>query len=315
MCRNQYSQLPVIFAPLNFIARPASTGDMARRGLVVLKGFFGAIRIKVRKIDAGVDPEPASDTAEITEALGDRRERHIQLHTDGDRSQRVEDIVPARHTDIQSAELISPIVHHELCAVTLVDDFRGLEIRLAGEPVSHQAFFDLGNHPLQVMIIETQHDQPVEWHLVDKIDKGRANLIEILVVVEMVLIDIGDHGNGRRQLQERTIRFVGLGNQELALAELCVRTDRIKSAADHHGRIDVAMRENCSHHAGGCRLAVGTGDRDAVLHAHQFGQHLGTWNHGDFTPVGFLDFRIVLLYGGRGHHHVDIGEVLAAMTI
>jgi hypothetical protein len=64
MCGNQYSQSPVIFAPLDFIARLAGAGNKARRGLAVLKSFVGAIRIKVGKIDIGVDLEPGADTAD-----------------------------------------------------------------------------------------------------------------------------------------------------------------------------------------------------------------------------------------------------------
>ena len=64
MCGNQYSQSPVIFALLDFIARLVGAGNKARRGLAVLKSFVGAIRIKVGEIDIGVDLEPEAGTAD-----------------------------------------------------------------------------------------------------------------------------------------------------------------------------------------------------------------------------------------------------------
>jgi hypothetical protein len=41
MCGNQYSQSPVIFAPLEFIARLVGAGNKARRGLPILPGLAG----------------------------------------------------------------------------------------------------------------------------------------------------------------------------------------------------------------------------------------------------------------------------------
>jgi len=64
ICGDQYSQLPVIYVPLDLIARLAGASSKARRGLAALKSFVGAIRIKVGKIDTGVDLEPEAGTVD-----------------------------------------------------------------------------------------------------------------------------------------------------------------------------------------------------------------------------------------------------------
>src|SRR5210317_61778 len=176
---------------------PVPPGTGRRQGRLDFDRMMAVVINNHDPLRLALDLKPAPDTAEVLEDLGDRRELHIQLHSDSNRSQGIQNVVPAGHANAELAELISPAVYFESCAVTFVDDFGGLEIGLAGQAVSHQAFPDLGDHPLQVLIIETKYDQPVERHLVDKIDKGCANLIDIFVVVEMILVDIGDHGDGR----------------------------------------------------------------------------------------------------------------------
>jgi hypothetical protein len=52
-------------------------------------------------------------------------------------------------------------------------------------------------------------------------------------------------------------------------------------------------REYRGNNRGGGRLAVCTGDRDAVLQPHQLGEHFRTGNNRDLVFVRFDDFRIV----------------------
>ena len=105
-------------------------------------------------------------------------------------------------------------------------DGAGVKIGLAVEPVGGQALAHLRDDRLDVWVVETEDREPVERHLVDEVDKGRADLVEIAVVVEMVGIDIGDHGDRRRKFEERAVGLVGLGDQELPLAELGVGPER-----------------------------------------------------------------------------------------
>ena len=120
--------------------------------------------------------------------------------------------------------------------------------------------------------------------------------LDAAVEIQVVGVDVGDHGDGRRELQERAVRLVGLGHQELPLAQLGVGPQGVELAADDDGRVDAAVGQDRGHHGGGGGLAVGAGDGDAVLHAHQFGQHLGPRDDRDHPRLRLEDLRVVVLH-------------------
>jgi len=62
-------------------------------------------------------------------------------------------------------------------------------------------------------------------------------------VVEVLAVDVGHQGHGREQVAERAIRFVGLGDQDLALAEAGVGAEGARLAADDGGRIEPGLVE------------------------------------------------------------------------
>ena len=84
-----------------------------------------------------------------------------------------------------------------------------------------------------------------------------------------------------RELQERAVALVGFGDQVLRLAEAGVRAHGIDAAADDHGGVESAGGEHCGDHRGGGGLAMHAGDGDAVLQAHEFGEHLGALDDRD----------------------------------
>ena len=79
---------------------------------------------------------------------------------------------------------------------------------------------------------------------------------------------------GRREPQERAVALVGLGDEEIARAEPRVRAERVHLAADDDGGIEARGAEDGRDERRRRRLAVRAGDGDAVLHAHQLGEHL-----------------------------------------
>ena len=79
----------------------------------------------------------------------------------------------------------------------------------------------------------------------------------------------------RRELKERPVALVGFGDQVLRLAEARVGAHGVDASADDDGGIEAPGGEHGGDHRGGGGLAVHAGDGDAVLQAHQLGQHLG----------------------------------------
>ena len=62
--------------------------------------------------------------------------------------------------------------------------------------------------------------------------------------------------------------------------------------ADHGRRVEAGRVEHVGDQRGGRRLAVGPGDGDAVLHAHDLGEHLGPRDHRDAAPLGLRHLRV-----------------------
>jgi len=242
-----------------------------------------------------LDLKTALYSTEILEAHCDRGKRHLEFHANSNRSQGIQDIVTSRHADIQFTECFATIVNRKAGTIGLMLYFGSLEIRLTGQPISDQAFLDFGNHPLQVFIVQTKDNQAVERDLIDKINKRCTDLIQVLVIIEVILINVGHHCNGRRQFQKRTIRFVCFCHQKFTLTQLGIGTYGVETTAYDYGRVDPAVGEDGCHHAGGCRLTMSPGNGNAMLHAHQFSQHFGPGDHRNLATMCFLHFGITLV--------------------
>jgi len=59
---------------------------------------------------------------------------------------------------------------------------------------------------------------------------------------------------------------------------------------------------------------VGARHRDAVLEAHELGQHLGARDDGDAEALGFLHLRVVGRNGGGHDRHVGAPDVLGPVA-
>ena len=125
-------------------------------------------------------------------------------------------------------------------------------------------------------------------------------------VIEMVVVDVGDHRVSRRQVKEGSVALVGFRHDQLPLAELRVSAERIDLAADDDRRIEPGYGENGGEHGGGGRLAVRAGDGDADLTAHQLAEHLGARHDRHAEALG-LDYLGVVRANGRRHDH-DLGS-------
>ena len=164
--------------------------------------------------------------------------------------------------------------------------------------------------------VDTQKRLAVERHTVHKLHKGLVQLVHAVVVgVHVVGVDIGHHGNHGREIQERGVRFVGLGHNILPAAELGVGARSGELAADNEGRVEAGGGEDGGSEAGGGGFAVRTGNGDALAEAHNLRQHHGARNHRNACLAGSQHFRIVRLDGGGGNHHVHALDVLCRMAV
>ncbi len=140
------------------------------------------------------------------------------------------------------------------------------------------------------------------------------HVFHVGVAVHVFPIEIRNHGENRRELEERTIAFIRFCHQILRGAEAGVRAHRINASANNDGRIEAACTENTGYHGRRGGLAVHAGNGDSVLEPHEFGQHFSTLNDGDFARAGFLHFRIVGVHRGAGYDHRCAGDVTGFMA-
>ena len=147
-------------------------------------------------------------------------------------------------------------------------------LRVRGEAVGDDRLGDRRQDLAHVGVVDAQHRDAVERQPLREVDERALQPLEVVAVgLHVVGVDVGDHGQRRLQVEERRVGLVGLGDQELALAEPRVRVRRQEPAADHERRIEAAFGQHRRDQARRRRLAVRAGDRDALLQAHQLGQH------------------------------------------
>ena len=80
----------------------------------------------------------------------------------------------------------------------------------------------------------------------------------------MILVDIQDHGNIRRKMQECVYIFAGLTDKYIALARSAAAADCRELAADDRRKINPGGEEDLRKHRGSRGLAVRTGNADCI---------------------------------------------------
>ena len=167
----------------------------------------------------------------------------------------------------------------------------------------------MGQQGTDFRIIDAQHAGPVKRNLLQKLGEGVAQGIQVGIKIDVLVIDVGHHGDGGRQVQEGAVAFVGLGHQMFSRPQDGVGAHGLDLPADDDRGIQSAGGQDRRHQAGGGGLAVGAGHGDAVLEPHQFGQHFRPADDGN-PPAARGGHFAVGLGDGRGpDHHVGALDV------
>src|SRR5215470_7975106 len=246
---------------------------------------------------AAEDLEPALDAGEAGERRLDRGERDLEVEPDADRRERVEDVVAPR--DLQGDLTEEPLALIDLEAAGHARELNPArdEVGARLEPVRDDPLLDARDQELDVRLIQAQHGRAVERHLVHERDERVADRVEARVVVEVLGVDRRDDRDRRRQLQEGAVGLVGLGHEELALPEPRVGAEARHPAAHDDRGIEPSLGQDRADHRRGRGLAVGARHRDAVLEAHQLGEHLGPRDRRNLALAGRLDLDVVARHG------------------
>src|SRR6266436_1747858 len=242
---------------------------------------------------AAEDLKPALDSGEAGQRFLDRGERDFEVEPDTDRRERVEHVVAPRDLEGDLAEQALALIDLEAAGHARELQPARDEVGTRLEPVRDDPLLDAREQELDVRLIQAQHRRAVERHLVDERDERVADHVEAPVVVEVLGVDRRDDRDRRRQLQERPVGLVGLGDEELALAQSRVRAEARHSPPHDDRRIEAALGQNGADHRRRGRLAVRARHRDAVLEAHQLGEHLRARDRRDLALARGLDLDVV----------------------
>ena len=97
-----------------------------------------------------------------------------------------------------------------------------------------------------------------------KLCKGCLEVLQRVEIFHMILVDIQDHRDIRRKMQECVHIFARLADEHITAACSAAAADRRELAADHRGKINSCGEQDLREHRGCCRLAVRTGNADRI---------------------------------------------------
>jgi hypothetical protein len=182
------------------------------------------------------------------------------------------------------------------------------------ETESNDLLADQGHDLADPGTVAVQDHRSIERDLVGELAESLDKPFHAAVKFQVVILDIGHHGDGGKEFQEAAVRLVGLGDQVARRAELGAAAFNLKPAADHVRGIEAGLGQDGGEHGGGRGLAVRPGHGQGKLHAHQLGQHLGAGDDRQLAAQRFEDLDIVLGDGAgidQGFGRPDIGGGVA----
>ena len=252
--------------------------------------------------------EAAMDAAELLESAAGTAEGDLELRRRRERRQGVERVMPSGHVQPHRPDLPSVAPDLEGRLQSLHPELARLPVGLGRRTVGDEALADLRQEGPHVHVVDAQDREAIERHAMDELQVRLTHPLHVAVEIEVLAVDVRHHGNDRGEKEEGPVALVGLGDQELRLAEPDVRAERAELAADDHGRIPPGLVQDGADERCGGRLPMAPRDRDAVLHPHQLGQHLGPGNDRDLELPPASDLGIREGHRRRDDQHVDAGR-------
>ena len=130
----------------------------------------------------------------------------------------------------------------------------------------------------------------------------------------MIVVDIGDNGDHRLQVQKGGVALVGLGDQIAARAQARVAVGALQAPTDDKGGIEPGFRQHARHQARGRRLSMRARHGNRVAKAHQLAQHFRARHHRNALGQRLGDFGIGAIDRARHHDHVRVAQVLGVVA-
>jgi len=199
---------------------------------------------------------------------------------------------------VAESELVTPVAQRQVG-------------RLPGVSLVVAEHFDAGGDAAgegaAVGVLSVQDDQAVARDEAGELAKGVSNRGQAFIAVEVVLVDVEDHGGPRPQVEEGTIVFAGFGDEVRAVADAAAAAELLGFGPHNEAGVQTRLPEYERQPSGGGALAVRAADSDAMLASHQSPQQLRVFNDRDRAASGFREFRMVLRDGSRDDQQFGLG--------
>lgn len=155
------------------------------------------------------------------------------------------------------------------------------------------ALADLAGDLREARIVGADDGRAFVGNQGEEIGECLVNRLETTVMVKVIGFDVGHERDMGREVDERTIRFVGLDNVIVARSALGVRVIAIDRAADDEARVKPHAIDGGREHGRCRRLAVRTRAGKRLLALPQRRQRLGTMPDGNTTATSFGKLRVL----------------------
>ena len=277
----------------------------------------GLVAVEIEQVHLAIALEATPDTAKIGQRLDDRGIGHLHLGRHCNRGERVEHVVHARQVELDGQTRSRAIDPHavEQHASAIGTHVLGANARTRAQSVAHDLLRYLRHYLAHVGVFIAQHGDTVERQALQEVDEGLLDTAKVVAVgIHVIGVDVGHHRDHRTEQQEGGIGLVRLGHQEVALAQPRVGAGGIEPTTDDEGRVHRALGEDAGHQRGGGGLAVGAGDGNALLEAHQLGQHLRARHDRDVTLTRGHHLGVVVLDRGGHHQHIRVVHIRCGVT-
>ena len=239
------------------------------------------------------DLEPSIGILECGQSLGDLFEGDLELEAGRRGGHGIQDAVQSRYLQANRAETLPVTLQRITRAEVFKLNVGGRHVCLTAEAVGYNAPLDARYDGLHVRIFEAQNGGAIEGYLVGERHKCLLDLREIGVMVQVLSVDVRDHGNSGAQFQKGAVAFVSLGHQKVPFSKPGVAADSIQPPPDDDRGIVARVTEDGRNHRRGGGLPMTSSHCDSVFETHELGQHFRSRDYGDLPLFGFHAFDIV----------------------
>ena len=278
-----------------------------------LGGMVGVVVRHGHAVELTQDLEPAARTLEALGGSGGVLAGQANGEAAGGHGQRVVDVVVTGGAQLQVGHRVAPLQHIELIeAGLMLADVHRLVVCLRLNAEGAHGAIQAVDHLHHVGIVRIGHDG-VAGHQGELLE-GKLQLAHGAVVVQMVVVDVQQHRNVRREVQKGLGELTGLDHNGVAAAVLAVTADQGQLAADHRGGILPGQLQQAGDHGGGSGLAMGACHADAagVQPAH-IAQENAALQHGNAPGIRLPQLGVVLVNGGGIHDHIRAQHVFGVV--